>query len=71
VWTSVWKKIISAEEMIGKVRACDDVRNRQDADFVISARTDSHASLGLDKAIRRCNLYLDAGGKLVDRVRRV
>ncbi len=59
------KEVISAEEMIGKVRACSDVRNRQDADFVISACTDSHASFGLDEAVRRCNLYLDAGADLV------
>jgi methylisocitrate lyase len=59
------KEVISAEEMIGKVYACADVRNRRDADFVISACTDSHASFGLDEAIRRCNLYLDAGADLV------
>lgn len=59
------KEVISAEEMIGKVHACADVRNRRDADFVISACTDSLATFGLDEAIRRCNLYLDAGADLV------
>ncbi len=59
------KQVISAEEMIGKVRACADVRNRQDADFVISACTGSRAGFGLEKMIRRCNLYLDAGADLV------
>jgi len=36
-----------------------------DKDFVINARTDSMAGLGLDEAIRRCNLYLAAGADLV------
>ncbi len=58
------KEVISAEEMAGKVRACADVRNRLDKDFIINARTDSFAVLGLDEAIRRCNLYLEAGADL-------
>lgn len=55
------KEVIAAEEMAGKVRACADARDRLDQDFVINARTDAYAPLGLDEAIRRCNLYLDAG----------
>lgn len=58
-------KVISAEEMTGKVRACADVRNRWDADFVVSARTASYENFGFDDAIRRCNLYLSAGADLV------
>lgn len=59
------KEVISAEEMAGKVRACSDVRNRLDKDFIINARTDSYAVLGLDEAIRRCNIYLAGGADLV------
>ena len=59
------KEVISAEEMAGKIRACVDVRNRMDKDFIINARTDSCAPLGLDEAIRRCKLYLEAGADLV------
>jgi 2,3-dimethylmalate lyase len=59
------KEVIAAEEMAGKVRACADVRDRLDTDFVINARTDAFGPLGLDEAIRRCNLYLDAGADLV------
>ena len=58
------KEVIDADEMAGKVRACADVRNRLDKDFIINARTDVFAVLGLDEAIRRCNLYLEAGADL-------
>jgi 2-methylisocitrate lyase-like PEP mutase family enzyme len=58
------KEVIPAEEMVGKVRACADVRDRLDKDFIINARTDAFAVLGLDEAIRRCNLYLEAGADL-------
>lgn len=59
------KEVISAEEMKGKVRACADVRDRMDPDFVINARTDAFAALGLDEAINRCNRYLEAGADMV------
>ena len=59
------KEVIPADEMAGKVRACADVRDRLDPDFVINARTDACAPLGLDEAIRRCNLYLEAGADLL------
>ena len=58
------KEVIPAEEMAGKVRACADVRDRLDKDFIINARTDAFAVHGLDEAIRRCNLYLEAGADL-------
>lgn len=58
------KEVISAEEMAGKVKACADVRDRLDKDFIINARTDVFAVMGLDEAIRRCNMYLEAGADL-------
>ena len=58
------KEVIGADEMAGKVRACSDARNRLDPDFVLNARTDAYAPLGLDEAIRRCNLYLEHGADL-------
>jgi len=58
------KEVISAEEMVGKVRACSDVRNRLERDFIINARTDVFATSGLEEAIRRCNVYLAAGADL-------
>lgn len=58
------KEVIDADEMAGKVRACSAVRDRLDPDFVINARTDVFAAQGLDEAICRCNLYLQAGADL-------
>lgn len=58
------KEVISAEEMAGKIRACAQVRDRLDKDFIINARTDVFAIAGLDEAIRRCNIYLQAGADL-------
>jgi len=58
------KEVIPAGEMAGKIRAIAEVRDRLDPDFIINARTDVYAVLGLDEAIRRCNLYLEAGADL-------
>lgn len=58
------KQVIPAEEMAGKVRAMAEIRRRQGRDLVINARTDSYSVLGLDEAIRRANLYLDAGADM-------
>lgn len=60
----VGKECISAEEMAGKVRACVDARDKLDKDFIINARTDIFALMGLDEAIRRSNMYLDEGADL-------
>ncbi len=59
------KDVISAEEMVGKIKACAEVREKCDRDFVINARTDACATYGLDEAIRRCNLYAQAGADVV------
>jgi 2,3-dimethylmalate lyase len=58
------KEVISAEEMAGKLRACAMVRDGLDKDFIINARTDVFAGMGIDEAIRRSNLYLEAGADL-------
>ena len=58
------KEVIPAEEMVGKIKAIAEVRDRLDPDFIINARTDVFAVMGLDEAIRRCNLYLKAGADL-------
>jgi len=55
------KQVISAEEMVGKIKAAVDARDDEDPDFVIGARTDAIATHGLDEAIRRANLYSEAG----------
>ena len=58
------KQVIPADEMAGKVRAMADTRRRLGSNLVINARTDSYAVHGLDEAIRRANLYLDAGADM-------
>ena len=58
------KEVISAEEMAGKIRACAAARDRMDKDFIINARTDVFAGMGLPEAIKRCNIYLEAGADL-------
>lgn len=56
------KAIVSAEEMVGKIRAACDAR--RDDDLVIIARSDARAVEGLDAAIERVSRYLDAGADL-------
>ncbi|NTF08959.1 oxaloacetate decarboxylase [Agrobacterium rubi] len=56
------KDIITVEEMIAKIRAA--VAARRDPDLVIIARTDSRADFGLDEAIMRCKLFLEAGADI-------
>lgn len=53
------KQVIGAEEMAAKVRAA--VEARTDPDFVIIARTDARAVEGLQAALDRARLYLQAG----------
>jgi len=56
------KEVISAEEFARKVRAAVDARKSRD--FVIIARTDAKASLGIDEAIRRLNMYVENGADM-------
>lgn len=57
------KKVITKEEMVGKIRAARDaVDNKQ---FVIIGRTDAKASLGLEEVKRRVDAYLNTGADLV------
>jgi 2-methylisocitrate lyase-like PEP mutase family enzyme len=53
------KDVIPANEMAAKIRAA--VAVRKDPDFFIIARTDARAVHGLDEALRRGELYLEAG----------
>ena len=57
------KAVISAAEGVEKIRAAAEAR--RDPDFVIKARTDATAIHGLDEAIRRLNLYAEAGADLL------
>jgi 2-methylisocitrate lyase-like PEP mutase family enzyme len=57
------KSVIPAEEMVQKIKAAADART--DSGFVIKARTDAATPLGLDEAIRRLNMYAEAGADCV------
>jgi methylisocitrate lyase len=57
------KHLVEAEAMAAKVRAA--AAARQDADFVIVARTDARGVNGFDDAVRRARLYLDAGADVI------
>ena len=57
------KQVIPAEEMVQKIKAAVDART--DSGFVIKARTDAATPLGLDEAIRRLNMYAEAGADCV------
>ena len=57
------KEVISAEEMVQKIRAAAEARS--DPDFVIKSRTDVLATHGVAEAIRRLNLYAEAGANLL------
>jgi 2,3-dimethylmalate lyase len=59
------KRVISIDEMCGKIRSVVDIRNLLDPDFIINARTDAFGIEGLEAAIIRCQQYLLAGADLV------
>ena len=56
------KEVIPHAEFIAKVKAA--VAARPDPDFVIIARTDARAVLGLDAAVERMNAALEAGADM-------
>jgi methylisocitrate lyase len=57
------KVLVSPEEMAAKIRAA--VAARRDPDFVIIARTDSRSVHGMDDAVRRAKVYLQAGADAI------
>ena len=58
------KKVISAEEYEQKLIAALETRQNP-ASFLITARTDARAPLGLDEAIRRANRYCELGADAI------
>lgn len=57
------KEIVPREDWLAKIRAATAAR--QDADFVVIARTDSRAVVGFDEAVARSNAALEAGADMV------
>jgi methylisocitrate lyase len=56
------KQVIPVDEMLAKVKAAVDAR--RDESFVVGARTDAAGVLGLDEAIERCCLFVQAGADI-------
>ncbi|MBI4191777.1 MAG: isocitrate lyase/PEP mutase family protein [Betaproteobacteria bacterium] len=57
------KEIIDRREMAKKIEAA--VKAKKDPDFIINARTDAVAIEGIDGAIKRAKLYIEAGADMV------
>lgn len=55
--------LVSETEMVKRIRTIYE--NREENGLVIVARTDARTVIGLDEAIRRGNLYLDAGADVI------
>ncbi len=56
------KQVVSVQEMLGRVRAAVDAR--ADSNLVIIARTDARAPLGIQEAIERAEMYIEAGADM-------
>ncbi|MEC3980089.1 isocitrate lyase/PEP mutase family protein [Amycolatopsis sp. H20-H5] len=57
------KRVVDAEEFARTIEAAAEAR--RDPDTVLIGRTDACATLGFDEAVRRVNLYAEAGADLV------
>lgn len=56
------KQIVSVEQMLAKLKAALDAR--RDASLYIAARTDAAGVEGIDAAIARCQLFMEAGADM-------
>ncbi|MGH8848465.1 MAG: isocitrate lyase/PEP mutase family protein, partial [Polaromonas sp.] len=57
------KEVISAAEMVGKIKAAVDARH--DGDLLIMARTDARGVHGFEAAIERAQQYSEAGADIL------
>ena len=57
------KRLIPADDMVQKLRAA--ISTRDDPSFVIVARIDARGVTGLDDAVNRSQVYLDAGADVI------
>src|SRR5262249_60254649 len=56
------KQIVPVEQMLAKIKAALDAR--RDGDLFIAARTDATGVEGLESAIARCQLFMEAGADM-------
>ncbi len=57
------KTLVSADEMVSKIKAAVDARN--DADFMIIARTDAYSVEGYEATLERADRYAEAGADVI------
>lgn len=57
------KRLVSTQEMIGKIRAAQD--GRKNPHFFIVARTDARSVEGLESALQRARDYVEAGADAI------
>jgi 2-methylisocitrate lyase-like PEP mutase family enzyme len=57
------RKLVSREEMVGRVKAAVDAR--VDPDFLVVARTDARTTHGLQEALARAHAYREAGADVI------
>jgi 2,3-dimethylmalate lyase len=57
------KQVIDAQEMVGKVKAAADARTHPETILII--RTDANATHGFEEAVRRGQLYSEAGADIL------
>ena len=57
------RPLISAEAMVGKIKTAQDARLRSEC--LISARTDAAVTADFDEALRRAEMYVEAGCDLL------
>ena len=56
-------EVIPLDKFLQKLKVAQNAR--EDKDFVIMARTDSAATMGMDEAIRRAKAFQDAGADAI------
>ncbi len=57
------KSLVATSAMVAKLQAA--VSARRDADFVLIARTDARAVVGLEEALERASAYVEAGADMI------
>ncbi|MEL9929285.1 MAG: methylisocitrate lyase [Sulfolobales archaeon] len=57
------KDVVPIDEMVKKIIMA--VESRRNSDFLIIARTDARSVEGLEKAIERANIYVEAGADII------
>lgn len=57
------KEIVSREEMVDRIKACVDAKT--DPAFIVMARTDALAVVGLDEVVERAQMCVEAGADAI------